>query len=198
MIIDLFDERKLTQVTIFFLLQTPKKHINILKLMKLLYLSERKSFETFQLPIIGDILGSMKNGPVLLRTLDRINDGSRKISYWDKYISDRKDHEIALKTDSNINTIDDLLELSENDIFVLKRIWFEFGSLNEWELVDYTHEHCTEWSNTRSLIPISYDKLLTALGFPENLRINIIKQLEEQSLINQSMQMINNKEPYHD
>lgn len=46
--------------------------------MKLLYLSERKSFEKFYVPLIGDSLVSMKNGPVLSFTLDRINSGSDK------------------------------------------------------------------------------------------------------------------------
>ena len=189
--INLFDERKLTQATIFFLLKSTNQRINILKLMKLLYLSERASFEMFHCPLIGDILGSMKNGPVLSRTLDRINEGSRYESYWDKYISDRKNHEIALKRQT-IEHEDDLLELSDNDIHVLKQIWFEFGSKDQWELVDYTHQHCTEWRNTQSFIPITYSQLFEALGFSEILSQQILEWLQEQSAIKQSINLLNN------
>lgn len=189
--INLFDERKLTQATIFFLLQSENRQINILKLMKLLYLSERKSFEMFHYPLIGDILGSMKNGPVLSRTLDRINEGSRHESYWDKYISDRQNHEISLKSHT-IEHEDDLLELSNNDIHVLKQIWFEFGGKNQWELVDYTHQYCTEWRNTQSFLPITYDELFVALGFSERLSQQILAQLQEQSAIKQSVNLLNN------
>ena len=189
----LFNEKKLTEATIFFLLQTQHQNINILKLMKLLYLSERKSFEMFHTPIIGDSLVSMKNGPVLSLTLDRINHGSEKKTYWDKFISDRKDHDIALKVDTQIESDDDLLELSENDITVLKQVWFEFGSKSQWDLVDYTHDHCPEWRNPgSSMYPIQYQDLFNALGFSPELSNEIIDQLESQAYINQSVQMVNN------
>lgn len=189
----LFNEKKLTEATIFFLLQTQHQNINILKLMKLLYLSERKSFEMFHTPIIGDSLVSMKNGPVLSLTLDRINHGSEKKTYWDKFISDRKDHDIALKVDTQIESDDDLLELSENDITVLRQVWFEFGSKSQWDLVDYTHDHCPEWRNPgSSMYPIQYQDLFNALGFSSELSNEIIDQLESQAYINQSVQMVNN------
>lgn len=189
----LFNEKKLTEATIFFLLQTQHQNINILKLMKLLYLSERRSFEMFHTPIIGDSLVSMKNGPVLSLTLDRINHGSEKKTYWDKFISDRKDHDIALKVDTQIESDDDLLELSENDITVLKQVWFEFGNKSQWDLVDYTHDHCPEWRNPgSSMYPIQYQDLFNALGFSPELSNEIIDQLESQAYINQSVQMVNN------
>lgn len=189
----LFNEKKLTEATIFFLLQTNNKNINILKLMKLLYLSERKSFEMFHTPIIGDSLVSMNKGPVLSLTLERINYGSRKKTYWDQFISDRANNDVALKTDVNINSDDDLLELSDNDITTLKQIWFEFGSKNEWQLVDYTHDYCPEWRNPgSSMRPINYQDLFDALGFSKDLSNEIIDQLESQAYINQSVQMVNN------
>lgn len=189
----LFNEKKLTEATIFFLLQTRHKCINILKLMKLLYLSERKSFEMFHTPIIGDSLVSMKNGPVLSLTLDRINHGSEKKTYWDKFISDRKDHGLALKVDVQIESDDDLLELSDNDITVLKQIWFEFGDKTQWDLVDYTHDFCPEWRNPgSSMYPIGYKDLFKALNFSQELSNEIIDQLESQAYINQSVQMVNN------
>ncbi|MDM1249485.1 SocA family protein [Acinetobacter sp. R933-2] len=189
----LFNEKKLTEATIFFLLQTRHNTINILKLMKLLYLTERKSFEMFHTPIIGDSLVSMKNGPVLSLTLDRINHGSEKKTYWDQFISDRKDHDLALKVDVPIQSDDDLLELSDNDITVLKQIWFEFGDKNQWDLVDYTHDFCPEWRNPgSSMYPIGYKDLFKALNFSQELSNEIIDQLESQAYINQSVQMVNN------
>lgn len=189
----LFNEKKLTEATIFFLLQTKHNTINILKLMKLLYLTERKSFEMFHTPIIGDSLVSMKNGPVLSLTLDRINHGSEKKTYWDQFISDRKDHDLALKVDVPIQSDDDLLELSDNDITVLKQIWFEFGDKNQWDLVDYTHDFCPEWRNPgSSMYPIGYKDLFKALNFSQELSNEIIDQLESQAYINQSVQMVNN------
>lgn len=188
----LFNEKKLTEATIFFLLQSDKHNINILKLMKLLYLSERKSFEMFHTPIIGDSLISMKNGPVLSMALDKINHGSQQQTYWDKFISDRKNHDIALKSDTGIRSDDDLLELSDNDITSLKQVWFEFGDKDQWQLVDYTHDHCLEWRNPgSSMRPISYQDLFEALGFSDALSSEILEQLQTQAHINQSVHMVN-------
>ncbi|MEN8549707.1 Panacea domain-containing protein [Acinetobacter soli] len=190
----LFDEKKLTEATIFFLLQQNTRNINILKLMKLLYLSERKSFEMFHTPIIGDSLVSMNKGPVLSMTLERINHGSRKKTYWDKFISDRANNNVALKQDVAIQSDDDLLELSDNDIIVLKQIWFEFGNKNEWDLVDYTHDFCPEWRNPgSSMYPIKYEDLFNALGFSQELSNEIIDQLQTQAYINQSVHMVNSQ-----
>ncbi len=46
----------------------------------------------------------MDKGPVLSMTLERINYGSRKQTYWDKFISDRADNDIALKQEAAIQS----------------------------------------------------------------------------------------------
>lgn len=181
----LFNEKKLTEATMFFLLKSPHHTINILKLMKLLYLSERKSFEKFYVPIIGDSLVSMKNGPVLSLTLDRINSGSDKKSYWNKYIADRKNHNISIRADSEIHSIDQLNELSNNDLNVVTEIFDLFGNKTQWELVDYTHDHCSEWRDPgSSMYPIEYKDLFKALNFSDDVSNQIITKLEKQIELN--------------
>jgi uncharacterized phage-associated protein len=67
-----FSEKKAAQVAAFFLYRAGGQ-LEILKLMKLMYLAERGSYEKFGEPMIGDKLVSMDNGPVLSITLNHMN-----------------------------------------------------------------------------------------------------------------------------
>lgn len=180
----IFDEKKLTQATAFFIYKS-QGSINILKLMKLLYLSERLSFQKFHEPLIGDSLVSMKNGPVLSLTLNYINGEMKRDEYWENWISDRENHAIALKDPSIVRDEDDLLELSENDIDVLNQIWVEFGHKERWDLVHYTHTNCSEWRDPgSSAYPIEYNALFNSLGFSEALKSEIFDHLAQQVELN--------------
>lgn len=184
----LFNEKKLTQATAFFLFKADGR-LPILKLMKLLYLSERYSFKTFHRPFIGDSLVSMKHGPVLSISYNFMNGAVRHQDFWNEWISDRSEHEVGLKDKSLIRTTDDLLELSDNDISLLENIWEHFGHLGRWELVDWTHANCEEWIDPgSSSVPINYDDLFNALGFEENLQEHIMHKMEAEVQFNKEKQ----------
>ena len=72
----LFNEQKAAQAAAYFLFRSGKP-LSVLKLMKLLYLAERRSFQKFGEPMIGDVLVSMDHGPVLSRTYNHIKGVTR-------------------------------------------------------------------------------------------------------------------------
>lgn len=146
--------------------------------MKLLYLSERSSIETFGLPIICDKIIAMRNGPVLSKTLDIINIGSENKNYWSQFISDRQGHNISIKSDTN-----SLSNLTSNDKQILNEIWAKFGQKSQWELVDYTHTYCPEWTDPgHSTQIIKYSKLFNTIGLT-SLEENTIAQSLDAQLI---------------
>ena len=106
--------------------------MSVLKLMKLLYLAERRSFEKFGEPMIGDQLVSMPHGPVLLRTYSHMNGELRSVEGgWESWISDRADHEVALRDANSIKSpADDLIALSDADLGVLEETWGQFGKFD--------------------------------------------------------------------
>lgn len=184
----LFNEKKLTQATAFFLFKADGK-LPILKLMKLLYLTERYSFKKFHRPLIGDSLVSMKHGPVLSITYNFMNGAVRHQDFWNEWISDRSEHEVGLKDKSLIRSVDDLLELSDNDVALLEDVWDHFGHFSRWELVDWTHANCAEWDDPgTSSFPITYEDLFNALGFEENLQKHIIESMEIEAEFNKEKQ----------
>jgi uncharacterized phage-associated protein len=165
----MFNERKVAQMAAY-LLEQGGRRMPHLKLMKLLYLADRKSMELYGMPISGDRIVAMPHGPVLSMTLNLSNgDVESSAGGWESLISDREGHEISLRCAGAI-TRDDLDELSLADIKVLESVWDQFGHMTRWEIRDYTHVHCPEWKDPEgSSFPISYEKIFRALGKSEKL-----------------------------
>lgn len=183
---NLFNENKAAHSAAFFLFKANGR-LPVLKLMKLLYLAERKSFEMYGLPIIGDSPVSMDHGPVLSMTLNRVNGMNGQNSVWESWIADREGHDVALRDASMVRSEDDLIALSGSDIEVLSIIWNEFGSWEKYRLRDYTHEQCKEWTDPKgSSFPIKFDRLLNAVGHGEEAAKVIESNLQLQANINQA------------
>lgn len=191
----LFCEKKAAEVAAFFLISAQKKGANVtlLKLMKLMYLAERLSYERFGFPIIGDSLVSMPNGPVLSRTLDLINFGSTDAQgWWDKLISEKSGRDMSLKDGVELS-VDDLRELSESDIEVLDSVWQQFGRMSALTLREYTHdpENCPEWVDPDgSSVPIKLDTLLSKLGYADPDVEKIVGNIRKQAWINSKLSSI--------
>ena len=183
---NLYSEKKAAQVAAYFLFQAQGR-LPVLKLMKLLYLAERRSYEMYGDPIIGDKLVSMDHGPVLSQTLNRINGmSSSEDNGWDAWIADREDHAVALRDGSRIRSPEqDLLELSEAEFVVLAETWKDFGHLSKYQIRDLTHKICPEWEDPEgSSVPITLEKLFEVLKFNNEQTRLLKKQLREQQAIN--------------
>ena len=187
---ELFDEKKAAQAAAYFLHRSGgRKEMSVLKLMKLLYLAERRSFERYCEPIIGDRLVSMPHGPVLSITYNHMNGEMDSVAGgWEHWIGDRSGHMLALRNADMVNTPEqDLLELSDSDLAVLAEIWQEFGHMNEFELRDYTHENCPEWRDPNgSMIPMTFGDLFQALEFSKEKSQECLSRLETLSGINKT------------
>lgn len=158
-----YSEKRAAQTAAFFISRAGGT-IEILKLMKLMYLAERESLARYGEPITGDVLVSMKHGPVLSKTLDHINgfidseDGG-----WESWISARAGHQLGLQPAHD--PTDQLAQLSDADTGILDFIWDKFGKYSKYQLRDITHKICTEWEDpgeTSQLIP--YSRILNCVG----------------------------------
>ncbi|MDB5855602.1 MAG: hypothetical protein JWR22_3643 [Herminiimonas sp.] len=189
---NLYSERKAAQAAAYFLFRA-RGRLSVLKLMKLLYLAERKSYELYGEPMIGDTLVSMEHGPVLSRTLNKINGMTpSEPNGWDKWISDREGHAVALRDSSLIRSPEeDLLELSGADTDVLNEIWTSFGHFDQYELRDYTHDQCPEWVDPHgSSFPIHLNRLLQVLQFAPPQSAALVERIEDQKAINAAFSAI--------
>ena len=159
----MFTPRKVAQMAAYLARQQGGR-INILKLMKLLYLADRESMSRYGEPISFDRFVSMDQGPVLTQTLDLINGSYPEhiSAAWEEWISDRENHLIACNREFERSDLD---HLSDADLEVLESVWRTFGDMNQWELRDYTHQNLPEWQDPQgSSIPIQEAEILRAVG----------------------------------
>jgi uncharacterized phage-associated protein len=189
----LFNERKAAQAAAF-LLHRAGGRLPLLKLVKLLYLSERHSLKEYGDTITGDSFVAMPQGPVLSMTYDHINGGlPSSEGGWTAWVADRSGHDVALRDASMIGSPEeDLLALSETDIECLDAVWSQFGRMGKWDLVKYTHsEACPEWEDPKgSSRPIPPARLFKAFGCsPEEVEVQT-RRLHEQRHIHAAFQSL--------
>ena len=180
--IRMFSETRVAHMSAWFLLQCLTHKMPHLKLMKLLYLADRRSLDLYDVSISGDHVVAMPHGPVLTMTLDYINGAIQSTTHvWESFISDRSNHQVSLRKSI---TNDDLDALSDADIQVLEYIWEKFSDYSQWELVAYTHEHCPEWQDPQgSSHPISFASIFKALGRNRQDADALAHAIEEETAI---------------
>lgn len=155
-----FNARKAAQVAAFFALQE-NGSINVLKLTKLIYLSDRTHMGRYDYPILNDKFTAMPHGPVNSLTYEFIN-GDQDDNGWNEFITDREGHNIGL---TKSISIDDLDELSDAELDTLRGVWSSFGSMSQYKIRDWTHENCPEWEDPHgSSNPIPYARVFKYLG----------------------------------
>lgn len=158
----MFNVEKAAQMAAY-LLHKRGGRMSFLKLMKLLYLSDRKSLDLYSEPISGDRYVSMNSGPVLSNVYSLMAEGGKPGNKWDEWIRDGRDHFIALR--HPLIDVNDLTELSRADIHVMDDVYEQYGHWNRFRLCDETHRLCREWQNPEgSSIPVRIQDIFLALG----------------------------------
>lgn len=181
---ELFDERKAAQVAAYFLMRATG-NLQVLKLMKLMYLAERLSFQQHGEGIVGDRLVSMPHGPVMSLTYSHMQGELESApGGWDSWIADRAEHLLSLHPNKQAAQTKDLLALCEADVEVLEATWHKFGHLTGYQLRDYTHEHCPEWTDPDgSMVPMHPRDLFKALGFTTEQCDAYLSRMRDQAYI---------------
>ena len=154
-----FREDKTTQAAAM-LLRLNSGSMNYMKLIKLLYIIDRKALLAFGRPITFDHYVSMDRGPVLSQTLDLINEGVWPgiDSYWHEFISRRASYAVELLGETPTD------QLSEMEMDVVRDVFKEYGHLDKWDLVGVVHR-LPEWHDPQgSAIPIEYRDILREGG----------------------------------
>ena len=117
--------------------------INIMKLVKLVYLLDRLGVRKRNAPVVGGHYYSLPNGPITMELLDLLNAGSlygAEESEWQTLISDRQDHEVSLQKEAPEE------HLSEKELALIEEVYGDFGGMDQWQLREWTHKHCPEWT----------------------------------------------------
>lgn len=141
------------------LLRAAGGRLPYMKLLKLLYLADRRGLLEMGRPITFDRYVSMPHGPVLSRTYDVMCSEPDPLvaSYWSGFI-DREGYDVTLRGP----VPNDQLSPAEEQL--LDAVWAEYGHFDKWALRDFTHT-LAEWQNPNgSSIPIEVRDILRAQG----------------------------------
>ncbi len=160
-----FQSKKATEAAAAFL-NISGGELNIMKLVKLMYLLDRESISKRRVPVCGGRYLSMRDGPVISELLDLIN--SKNLRHyddveWDEFIGDRINHKVRL------NKSPGRKHLSDDELSLIKSIWKQFGDMDQWEIAKYCHKNCAEWTPVEeSTDNIGIKEIASALGRPQS------------------------------
>lgn len=153
-----FDEMKATQAACY-LLSLNAERMNYMKLIKLLYLADRKFIADWSNSITTDCYVSMENGPVTSRIYDLIKEGkSDNGSYWASCIRTNGDDVVLTKT------IGEYDRLSPMEMEVIAEVSSRFESVGTWDVVNFCQRNLAEWQDpSGSSIPITIEDIIHAV-----------------------------------
>jgi hypothetical protein len=173
-----FDAQKATEAAAQFIAHA-QGSINVMKLVKLIYLLDRESIARRGVPVVGGVYLSMRNGPVTSEILDLINSGSlwHYETNWREFISDRQDHFVELSKDPGTE------HLSEFELALIHELSTIHRKADQYAMRDWCHIRCGEWLPLeKGREHISLRKLADEVGRnPEEVLENAAEQtfLEE-------------------
>jgi len=177
-----FQISKATEASCEFL-QRAGGQINIMKLVKLLYLLDRLSLDRRNIPVVGGDYLSMRNGPVTSEMLDLINSGrlfGDADTRWEQCVSDRRDHDLKLEK------MPAREHLSVAEMKLLDEIWAQHGGKDQWQLVEWCHTHCGEWTPlARGCAPIAVERIGQALGKPPEVVQQLAREAAELNMLDE-------------
>jgi hypothetical protein len=175
-----FDITKATEVACQFL-KREGGTINIMKLVKLVYLLDRRSLECRGIPVVGGAYFSLPNGPITSELLDLVNSGclwGAKDCHWEEFISDRQDHQVTMTKEPPPD------HLAPAELDLIDEVYREHGAKDQFGLRDWCHEHCEEWTpleQGRDRIPL--ERLARAVGKSEEQISRLKEEAEELNLL---------------
>ena len=158
----IYNPKKAAQVVAYFAQKSPNGRINVLKLVKLIYLADRESIKRRGSPILNEPRVSMPHGPVNSLTFSHINGDYDAKSPWAEIVSPRADHDISVK-----QAVTEYDEMSLFEIECLEHVWKKFGKMTPFEIRDWTHKkrNVPEWVDPEgSSRPIPIEKIMKAVG----------------------------------
>ncbi|MGN6097536.1 MAG: Panacea domain-containing protein [Bosea sp. (in: a-proteobacteria)] len=158
-----FNVEKAAQITAYFALREGGS-IDVLKVLKLVYLAERAYLHAYEIPLTGDTFVVTPDGPILAQILDQLDGSIPCNPKWKRHVGARTRHAVRAAPGVSIDALD---HLSTANTEVLDEVWANYGHLDGFALRDLVHDDCAQWTAPNgSSRQISYSDLFHWLGKP--------------------------------
>ena len=154
-----FDEPKATEAA-SHVLSLSGGSMSYLRLIKLMYLADRRCLVETGFSITGDRMVSMPHGPVLSAVLNRIKDAREGIAtVWREAVSPPSAYQVRL-----LEPPPRTGRLSRYEIRVLRETCDKYKPLSDWRLRDLTHRLPEYHDPKGSMLPIDPKEILRSEG----------------------------------
>jgi len=175
-----FNSRKATEAA-SLLIQSEGGKMNVMKLVKLVYLLDRLSIARRGIPVVGGVYYAMRNGPVTSELLDIINAGKladESDCSWEQFISSRTGHEVGLVDQAPVEFV------SESEIQLIAEIYKEHGQKDQWQIREWCHQNCGEWTPLQAgRERIQVEEIAINVGKSESEARRISEEARESNLL---------------
>ena len=136
------------------------KRLSRMRLLKLLYITERSLAKTSSRRLIRDRLVAMDHGPLHSNVYDMIKGVSKHSTIWSTYFTNINARDLELTKEP------ELLLLSRHEIEALNKVVDDCHQLDDWALSKATHKF-EEWIKRytpQSSTEIKYKHMTNAVG----------------------------------
>lgn len=145
-----------------YLLELESGSMEYVRLLKLMYLADRRHLEKHNHPITGDRAVSMKHGPVLSEAYRQIREPDHRQAEWARTIAIEQYRARLVAERANVG------RLSRAEIATLREVREEYQYLGTWDLVELLHDTLPEWHDPGAgMAPIAPRTIMSALGKTE-------------------------------
>jgi hypothetical protein len=168
----IFDIRKAVAAT-GFLCELNGGRVDMLKVIKMLYIADRKALLSWHRPITGDAFWSLENGPIVSRIYDLIRGRicGPEMEIWRSFFNPGEDDTVSLREDARVDT----KPLSRREKEALEEAYHRIQPLSIGQVIDYVHRF-PEWKDPgKSSVPIDPRTIF----YHENIGENAVKEIEE-------------------
>lgn len=150
------------------------KRIGRLRLLKLLYIADRKAIAERGKPLLGCKAVAMDNGPLHSDVYNMIKGEHAHAPTWSKFFT------LSGKRDLQLTEEPENLALSRNDIEILQDVVDRHADIDDWQLSELTHGF-EEWKNTYkegTSRPIELEAIIDGVGRTDD-KLRILQDLED-------------------
>jgi len=157
--------------------------MNYMKLIKLLYIADRRALAQWERPVTTDEFWAMENGPIPSHIYDHIKQQGSEQGAWQERISPGiSNFDIGIKSEQI-----PMRELCEAEVELLKSVHAEFGHLDQYQLRNYMHDHFQEYSPPQPITSskrIELESVLEAVAYSRENIERITREIAEETAIN--------------
>jgi len=155
-----FDADKAIQAIGVLMTHDHVSQMNFMRVLKLLYLSEREALKETGRPIIGDSVVATERGPVMENVYSLLRGQHSGFKEFSKHFN-------TVRYNLVMHLQPDVGELSKYEIETIQRIAKQHEDADEWELSQFTRDQLPEWQKNnpgKSSKAIPVEDILAAIG----------------------------------